>query len=74
MSSVTDPYQPIERELELTRRILEELVTYHQPRLVIQTRGPLVTRDIDLLKQFQAIRVKRYIPGLAEGREGFIPV
>lgn len=57
MSSVTDPYQPIERDLELTRSILEELVTYHQPRLVIQTRSPIVKRDIDLLQQFEVVQV-----------------
>ncbi|MBX3083397.1 MAG: radical SAM protein [Anaerolineae bacterium] len=57
MSSVTDPYQPIEKELELTRAILEELAAYHQPRLVIQTRSPLVTRDIDVLTQFQHVQI-----------------
>jgi len=56
MSSVTDPYQPIERSIGLTRAILEELVT-KQPRLVIQTRSPLVTRDIDLLTRFDHVRV-----------------
>lgn len=56
VSSVTDPYQPIEKRLELTRDILKELVR-HQPRLVIQTRSPLVTRDIDLLKQFRVAQV-----------------
>ena len=56
MSSVTDPYQPIERKLELVRSILSELIP-HQPRLVVQTRSPLVTRDIDLLKQFDVVRV-----------------
>jgi len=57
MSSVTDPYQPIEKNLELTRAILAELVEYHQVRLVVQTRGPLVTRDVDLLRKFKAARV-----------------
>lgn len=57
MSSVTDPYQPIERKIELTRDILKELLKYHQPRLVIQTRSPIVTRDVDLLKQFNAVQV-----------------
>ena len=57
LSSVTDPYQPIERELELTRNLLIELIKYHEIRLVIQTRSPLVTRDIDLFKQFKAIQV-----------------
>ena len=53
MSSVTDPYQPIERRLELSRELLRELVQ-HQPRLVIQTRSNLVRRDIDLLREFDA--------------------
>src|SRR5438093_4716505 len=57
MSSVTDPYQPVEKELELTRSLLKELADYHQPRLVIQTRSPLATRDIDLLKRFETLQV-----------------
>ena len=61
MSSVTDPYLPAERGLELTRGILEALLP-HQPRLLIQTRGPLVVRDLDLLKQFVAVRVNMSIP------------
>src|SRR5258708_3165356 len=61
MSSVTDPYQPIEKDLELTRALLEELLAYHQVRLVVQTRGPLVTRDIDLLKQFPFAQVNMTI-------------
>ncbi|MBO0697500.1 MAG: radical SAM protein [Zavarzinella sp.] len=56
ISSVTDPYQPIEKHLELTRDILRELV-HHQPRLVIQTRSPLVVRDIDLIGQFEVAQV-----------------
>ncbi|OLY90709.1 DNA repair photolyase [Cnuella takakiae] len=61
MSSVTDPYQPIERKIELTRELLKELLHYHQPRLVIQTRSPIVTRDIDLLQQFQHLQVNMTI-------------
>lgn len=60
MSSVTDPYQPIENELELTRGLLEELI-FHQPRLVIQTRSPLVIRDIDLFKRFRYIQINMTI-------------
>ena len=52
MSSATDPYQPLERKLEFTRKILEVLVPL-QPRLVVQTRSPDVVRDIDL---YQKIR------------------
>jgi len=60
-SSVTDPYLPAERSLRLTRGILEALLP-HQPRLLIQTRGPLVVRDLDLLRQFEAVRVNVSIP------------
>lgn len=56
MSSVTDPYQPIERRLGLVREILQELLL-RNVRLVVQTRSPLVTRDIDLFSKFQHVRV-----------------
>lgn len=49
MSSATDPYQPIEREANITRRILEEMIDNPPDFLQIQTRGPLITRDIDLI-------------------------
>ena len=61
MSSVTDPYLPAERSLFLTRGILEALIP-HQPRLLVQTRGPLVVRDIDVLRQFRRVRVNVSIP------------
>ncbi|MYC34441.1 MAG: radical SAM protein [Chloroflexi bacterium] len=53
MSSVTDPYQPVERELNLTRGILEIMAERHKPKLVVQTRSPLVARDCDLLRQIE---------------------
>ena len=61
MSTVTDPYQPIEKELKLTRSLLKELADFHQPRLVIQTRSPLVTRDIDILKGYDQVQVNMTI-------------
>ena len=48
MSSVTDPYQPIERKLKLTRQLLAVLADRHRPKLVVQTRSPDVVRDIDM--------------------------
>ena len=58
MSSVTDPYQPVESKLRLTRAILEAILEAGvQPRLTVQTRSPLVTRDIDLLTRFDRLRV-----------------
>ena len=50
MSTVTDPYQPIDRELELTRELLKMLADC-RPKLVVQTRSPDVKRDIDLFKR-----------------------
>ena len=54
MSSVTDPYQPIERELELTRGILQVMVERREkPKLVVQTRSPLVARDCKLFQRIE---------------------
>jgi DNA repair photolyase len=73
MSTVTDPYVPAERGLALTRGILEEMLPY-QPRLVVQTRGPLVVRDIDLFQQFKSIRVNMSIVSDSEAvRQAFEP-
>jgi len=52
ISSVTDPYQPIERKYKITRKILERLITL-QPNLDLITKSDLVVRDIDLFKQFK---------------------
>lgn len=73
ISSVTDPYQPVEKHLELTRDILRELIR-HQPRVVIQTRSPLVARDIDLLKRFEVAQVNMTVTTDAEEiRRAFEP-
>ncbi len=57
LSSVTDPYQPIERTLQLTRRLLTILGERHRAHVVIQTRSPLVTRDIDVLRTLARVQV-----------------
>ncbi|MDH3228990.1 MAG: PA0069 family radical SAM protein [Alphaproteobacteria bacterium] len=44
----TDPYQPVERERKLTRRILEVLADYRHP-VGIVTKSNLVLRDLDIL-------------------------
>jgi DNA repair photolyase len=54
LSGVTDPYQPIERKLKITRACLEVLVDFRNPCGFI-TKNSLVTRDIDLLKQLAEI-------------------
>lgn len=44
----TDPYQPVERRLRITRRLLEVLAACEHP-LTIVTKSALVERDLDLL-------------------------
>src|SRR6516164_4847550 len=48
LSGVTDPYQPVERKLQITRSCLEVLAQFRNPVAII-TKNRLVTRDIDLL-------------------------
>jgi DNA repair photolyase len=50
ISGVTDPYQPVERRLRITRGCLAVLAKYRNP-CVIVTKSGLVTRDIDLLRE-----------------------
>lgn len=55
ISGVTDPYQPIERNLELTRRCLGVLAEYRNPVAVI-TKNALVTRDAGLIAKLASHR------------------
>ncbi|HEY3778030.1 MAG TPA: PA0069 family radical SAM protein [Rhizomicrobium sp.] len=48
MGTNTDPYQPIERQLKITRSILEVLREFRHP-VGIVTKSPLILRDIDIL-------------------------
>jgi len=50
LSGVTDPYQPIERRLRLTRRCLEVLAEFRNPVSIV-TKDRLITRDLDLLSE-----------------------
>jgi len=51
ISTVTDPYQPVEKKYTLTRYCLEQLLKYDFP-VSIQTKSSLITRDIDILSKF----------------------
>lgn len=59
MSGATDPYQPVERRLGITRGCLEVLARFRNPVVVI-TKNALVTRDLDHLvdlARFEAVSV-----------------
>lgn len=56
ISSVTDPYNPLERKYKLTRKILKKLIPL-EPDLGILTKSDLVLRDMDLLAQFKNCQV-----------------
>ncbi|MEM5766162.1 MAG: radical SAM protein [Candidatus Aenigmatarchaeota archaeon] len=65
ISSLTDPYQPLEEKYKLTRRCLEILLK-HQFPIIIQTKSSLVVRDLDLLKKFKNCEVGFTITTLDE--------
>jgi DNA repair photolyase len=56
MSGVCDAYQPLEAKYRLTRRCLEILAQQGWP-VTIQTRSPLVLRDVDILKKMADLEV-----------------
>lgn len=56
VSGVTDCYQPIERQLCLTRRCLKVALEARQP-IAMVTKNALVTRDLDILKEMAALHV-----------------
>jgi len=49
----TDPYQPVERELGITRQILEVMAEHRHP-VAIVTKSNLIARDLDLLRELAA--------------------
>ena len=61
VSGVCDPYQPLEARYRLTRRCLEILFREDWP-VVIQTRSPLVLRDLDLFRTAKHLAVGLSIP------------
>ena len=56
VSGVCDPYQPLEAKYELSRKCLDILVQKDWP-VAIQTRSPLVLRDMDIFKESNKIEV-----------------
>jgi len=56
VSGVCDPYQPLEAEYRLTRQCLEILARNDWP-VIIQTRSPLVLRDMDIIQDARDFEV-----------------
>ncbi|NIT36127.1 MAG: radical SAM protein [candidate division Zixibacteria bacterium] len=65
VGSVTDPYQPLERKYELTRGIMRELAASPFDVTVL-TKSDLVTRDVDVLADFERCTVEFSITGVDE--------
>src|ERR1700686_2539294 len=51
IGTATDPYQPAERRFEITRAILQELARHEGLELGLITKGNLILRDLELLKE-----------------------
>jgi DNA repair photolyase len=54
MGTNTDPYQPIEKKMRITRSILEVLREFRHP-VGIVTKSPLILRDIDILSEMASM-------------------
>jgi DNA repair photolyase len=66
VSGVCDPYQPLESQYQLTRKCLEILVEYGWP-ITVQTKSPLVLRDLDLLRRGDKIEVGLSVTSADDG-------
>ena len=60
LGTATDPYQPIERDLEITRALLAVLHETRHP-VAIVTKSPLVARDLDILAPMAALGIVRVL-------------
>lgn len=56
-SPLVDPYQPAEAEEQLMPRILDAVIARPPRRFVLQTRGPLILRDVERLREIPNLRV-----------------
>ena len=68
-SPLTDPYQPAEAERRLMTEILREVLLRPPKVFVIQTRGPLILRDIDLLAAIARVTRLRVSFSITTDRE-----
>lgn len=73
LSSLTDPYQPLEKKYELTRKCLE-ILQRNNFSVCIRTKSSLILRDLEILKKFKDCEVGFTITTLEEKiRKNFEP-
>lgn len=74
-SSVTDPYTGVEAKYNLTRKCLEVLVDFgYSGEIGIQTKSPLVLKDIDVLKKLKNVSVGFTVTTLDDKVSRFLEV
>ena len=56
LGSNTDPYQPVERRLKLTRQVLEVLLRFRHPVSIV-TKSSSIVRDLDILGELAALKL-----------------
>ncbi|EKD99720.1 MAG: hypothetical protein ACD_22C00190G0004 [uncultured bacterium] len=75
LSSVTDPYNGLETKYQLTRKCLEVLSNFgYEGSISIQTKSPLVTKDIEILKKLKDVTVGFTITSLEDKVSSFLEV
>lgn len=50
----TDPYQPAEKKLAITRKLLETCLEFRNPVSIV-TKGVLILRDLDILEELASL-------------------
>jgi DNA repair photolyase len=74
-SSITDPYVGIEAKYKITRKCLETLADFgYEGNVSLQTKSPLITRDIDILKKLKNISVGFTVTTLDDKVSRFLEV
>ena len=74
-SSVTDPYVGMETKYQLTRKCLEVLADFgYEGTIAIQTKSPLVTKDIDVLQRLKSVQVGFTVTTLDDTVSRFLEV
>lgn len=74
-SSVTDPYMGMEAKYRLTRRCLEVLAGFgYQGNITIQTKSPLVIKDLDILRKLKNVSIGFTVTTLNDKVSKFLEV